>query len=208
MGGSVSVDGGAVYNAGSLCITGTSLSNNKAPFGQAGAVDNLGSLTLANVTLQANQAFTAAGGILNERGAVLLLTGDTLIGNTAGADAGGIDDRGTIGMSNSALQTNVASGRAGGLYNEPGAYLLASDDTISGNQAGTDGGGIYNAGRLDASQITITGNRAPFGSGAGIFNVAGALTLTDVLVRLNASGAQTAPNGAAASTMPPAADCG
>lgn len=193
--GGATVDGGSIYNSGSLFITGTLVSHAQASNGRAGAIDNLGSLILTNSSLEASSALSEAGGLLNEAGGILLLTNDTLTSNLAGTEAGGIDNRGHIGMSNVTLQTNQASGRAGGLYNEAGAAVLALGGTIQGNQAGTDGGGLYNAGQFNASNLTLQNNHAPLGSGGGIFNVTGTLTLTVVVVQFNNSGAQTATDG-------------
>ena len=195
LGSGAAVEGGAVFNAGSLYITGTLLNNSSAPYGPAGAIDNLNSLVLINSTVQASSALSEAGGILNQPGAVLLLTNDHLTGNLAGTAGGGIDNRGHIGMSNVTLQSNQASGRAGGLYNEAGAVVLALGGAFQANQTGADGGGLYNAGQFQTSNTLIQSNLAPLGSGGGIFNVTGTLTLTNVTLRFNTSGAHTAPHG-------------
>ncbi|HUG66550.1 MAG TPA: choice-of-anchor Q domain-containing protein [Pirellulaceae bacterium] len=58
-----------------------------------------------------------------------------------------------------------------------GADATISGLTITGGSAGSDGGGIYNQGRLTLDQSTLTGNRAY--NGGGIFNAHGATLTVD-----------------------------
>jgi hypothetical protein len=59
------------------------------------------------------------------------------------------------------------------------------NSTISGNSAGTSGGGIYNNSSLYVTLSTITGNSAP--SGGGIYNV-GSVEVSNTILNAGASG--------------------
>jgi hypothetical protein len=69
----------------------------------------------------------------------------------------------------------------GGIYNSNNGTLTLNQCTVSGNSAGSGGGGIYNAGGLTLNQCTVSGNS---GDGGGIFNF-GALTLNQCTVSGN-----------------------
>ena len=114
LGSDVSVDGGSIYNTGSLYITGTVINFARAPFGRGGAIDNLHSLTFNNGTIQDSHALSEAGAILSEGGASLLMSGDTFLSNIAGTNGGAVDNRGGAGMSNVGFFFNQASGLGGG----------------------------------------------------------------------------------------------
>jgi hypothetical protein len=61
------------------------------------------------------------------------------------------------------------------------------NSTISGNSAGTSGGGIYNsASSLNVANSTITGNSA--GSGGGIYNQQGQPFISNTILNAGASG--------------------
>ena len=136
-------NGGGIYNAGTLTLTNSTVSGNRALDG--GGIDNAGTLTLTNSTVSGNSAtnlYAAGGGIYNE--GTLTLINSTISGNTALADdahgtgyGGGIDNAGTLTLTNS---------------------------TVSSNSASTSGGGIYNGGRLTLTNSTVSGNRAPAGA--------------------------------------------
>ena len=57
--------------------------------------------------------------------------------------------------------------------------------TVTGNQAGTDGGGVYNVGTMTAGSCRLTHNRAA--AGGGIYDGPGpdTVTLTRSPVRYN-----------------------
>jgi predicted outer membrane repeat protein len=69
----------------------------------------------------------------------------------------------------------------GGIYGS----ATVENSTISGNSAGTSGGGIYNNSSLDVTLSTITGNSAP--SGGGIYNV-GSVEVSNTILNAGASG--------------------
>jgi hypothetical protein len=134
--GSVTGDGGGIYNAGTLTFSGCTLSGNAALYG---------------------------GAIFNDSGAALTVSGCTLSGNYVhgstqypinafddGPDGGGIYNRGTATVTNTNLSGNQAygpdfgMGNAGAIFNDAAGVLKLSDCTLSGNSAGKWGGAIFN----------------------------------------------------------------
>jgi hypothetical protein len=194
--------GGGIYNNGTLILTSSTLSGNKADTNGGGIFNNQsGTLTVTNSIFSGNQA-GAGGGIHNYYG-TLTLTNSTVSGNTASgyglnADAGGIDNfGGTLIVTASTLSNNSASAvgpkgiaRGGGIYSF--GTLNVTDSTLSGNSAiapGTGGfalgGGIFNdfGGTLNVTNCTLSDNSAletsdGIGEGGGILNT-GPLTVSN-----------------------------
>lgn len=73
------------------------------------------------------------------------------------------------------IQNGIAAS-GGGVYNAGG--LTLSYVTLLGNSAHSYGGGIDNVGILTLSNATLSGNSAVYGGGGGIRNNSGMLTLT------------------------------
>ncbi len=177
--GNSAFDGGGISNNetyAKLTVIGSILSGNTVTgsSGDGGGIENYGTLTVSSSTLSANSALHG-GGIWNFGTATV--SGSTLASNTVGYAGGGIfEQSGTLTVINSALSGNVASsdagGDGGGIFNWAGA-LTVSGSTLSGNSAGDAGGGIYNSiyGTVTVkNSSTITGNTAPLGFGADVYN--------------------------------------
>ena len=185
----VTVDGGVTAT-----IAGVAIQRGSADTG--GGVLNYGTLTLSNSTVSANRA-EDAGGVVNAPGATLTLSNSTVRGNTATSLGGGVGNApgGTLTLSNSTVSANSAASNGGGVYNEGGATLTVRNSTISANSAGTGGGGVAGGGTLTLSNSTLAGNSAI--SGGGVLND-GSLTLHGTILAngpggncVNFSGAAT-----------------
>jgi hypothetical protein len=183
-GNSVSLNGGGIYNQGTLTVTQCTLSGNSVSQNSSGGgIFNLGgTLTVTNSTLSGNSA-GAGGGIFNAAnvGSTVTLTSSTLSGNSAG-DGGGIFNQGTLSVTSSTLSGNSApTGAGGGIFNQ-GGTLTVTSSTFSGNSAhasggGNGGGGIYNSGPLTVTRSTFSGNSA--NAGGGIYTGFNTVTVTD-----------------------------
>ncbi|MFF7126127.1 hypothetical protein [Streptomyces sp. NPDC008240] len=170
---------------------------------------NGGTTTLDRTTVTGNSSVFTGGGIFNDGTSKLTLTNSTVQHNTA-VSTGGIDNRGTARLTRSTVRDNTSSSDSGGIYN--GGSLTLNLSTVSGNTATSPGGGgIFNDGTLTMTRSTVRGNTADFGggiynrnaatltlssvvgntanggpgSGGGIFNSGGTVTLDRTLVRNN-----------------------
>jgi hypothetical protein len=135
--------GGGIYNSGTLTLTGGVVTLNGGSTHFGGGIFNSGTLTLIDSTVAMNSASPSAGA----------------------AEGGGIYNSGTLSLMNSTVSGNQVgdlgpSGVGGGICNDNG-ILTVTNSTVSGNNAQTSGGGIYNT----------TPNPTGAGNGGGIFVV-------------------------------------
>jgi Chlamydia polymorphic membrane protein (Chlamydia_PMP) repeat len=172
--------GGAIYSAGTLNITDSLFTHNRAGgpaqgvAGNGGAINNTGTLTVGNSTFidnsvdgatDADQSF--GGAIYN--GGTLNVTGSTFTGNTAGTPdgsgtGGAIYNAITLNVTNSTFTANEAAGpnaAGGAIFDDYGSGTLAAD-TIDANQVtpGSEGGaGIFEGnGSLVVTNTIVSGN--------------------------------------------------
>src|SRR5215208_6127999 len=118
----------------------------------------------------------------------------------AGADESGIDGNGAITgdrvlqvasgtLTISGLTVHDGSspvgGVGGGIRGESGTTLKLTDSTVSGNDTGGGGGGIYAAGTATLTNSTVSGNKTSSGGGGISANTA---TLTNSTVSGNNAG--------------------
>lgn len=192
--------GGAIYNAGSMLVSGSTLSNNSAIY-YGGGIYNAtssvanSSLPLVNVVnskFNSNVAQDTGGGIYNAGN--MVVNGGTFDSNKATKNGGGIYNTklgvalnsGVLEARNSTFNTNQATSTdGGGIYNAPGT-ALTSDNNIFSKNTGRYGGGIYNAGGASA---TITTNLINDGTaailGGGIANFGTIVSLDNTLIQGN-----------------------
>ncbi len=104
-------NGGGIYNEGTLTLTNSTVSGNRALDG--GGIDNAGTLTLINSSISGNSALA-----------------DDPHGTGYG---GGIDNAGTLTLTNSSVSSNSASTSGGGIYN--GGRLTLTNSSVSSNRA-------------------------------------------------------------------------
>ena len=152
-----------------------------------GAVWNSGTLTLNTMVLTANTAPAGAGGaIYNSSTGVLALENSTISANTSGQDGGtrgyggGLLNYGSATVTTSTFSGNIAAGggQGGAIYNL--GSLTLTDSTIAQNQstdassAGGGAGSIYSIGPTTILNSTIDGNTvtgassAAAGTGGGL----------------------------------------
>jgi hypothetical protein len=168
---------------------GSSSTSSSTPVdGQGGAIFNGGTLTVSGCTISSNSAdvindsglmVDAGGGIYNA--GTLTISNSTLANNYAGdyyyaisGNGGGVYNTKTLTLSGSTLSGNVAwghgsyySGLGGGIYN--GGYRMTATltgCTLDGNIATEAGGGIYNTKwtNLTILSSVVHDNSAPLGA--------------------------------------------
>ena len=157
--------------------------------GLGGGIYNNGILTLTDSTVSDSQSTfpRGSGGGIYNNGGTLTLTNSTVNNNVAvKEDGGGIyNNGGTTTLIGSNISDNRAGLSGGGIYNNSGTAML-TNSTVSGSFAGSAGGGILNDnnGTATLTNSTISGNTANFVGGGGIYN-RGTLNLTNVTVTRN-----------------------
>ena len=179
----ITIDGSALSSQ--ITISGD---GNVQVFSVSSGTVILDSLTITNGSVS---DITGGGGIYNQSGTTLTITNSTLSGNTnTGGPGGGIRNDGTLTVTNSTFSNNVANGPGGGIRND--GTLTVTNSTFSDNSAGLSGGGIRNIGALIVANSTFSSNIAVTGSGGGIYNPSGfiSVTITNSTFSGNQAGSQ------------------
>jgi len=170
----------AVASTGDLSLDNVTLSNGVEYYG--GAVYNRGTITITNSTISGNKAVTG-GGLLNATGGVLTIENSTVSKNTAKAGGGGVSTSGSLTLENSTISGNKGGDVGGGIYNRYYGTLTITNSTLSGNRSNSGGGVINFAGTVTITNSTISGNTAAR-SGGGVLS-GGVLTLNKSLISGN-----------------------
>jgi len=113
-----------------------------------------------------------------------VLDGFTIIGGNAdgsgpeGLGGGMVNDGGSPTVLNVTFSGNSAGSDGGGVYNANGASPTLTNVAFSGNSAGSHGGGMYNANGSDPTlaNVTFSGNSAG-NHGGGVYNDSSSPTL-------------------------------
>lgn len=187
--------GGGIYNAGTLAITNSTLTNNKVEdtgdTGVGGAISNNSKLTITNSILSSNAA-RYGGCIDNGKNppASLSITNSTLSNNSA-YEGGCIYNSSELPVSitNSTFSGNTAERDGAGIYNaESAGALNVRGSVLFDNTAGGSGGGIYNRATLVVSNSTVSGNAATTHDGGGLWSGGNSqLTVSQTTVTDNAA---------------------
>jgi hypothetical protein len=206
---------GGINNQGTLTVVGSTVNGNTAANGPGGGINNAVNATLVVrvSTVRDNYSLGAGGGI-NNNGS-LTVSDSNLFGNSADncggidstgigvtasvgqssvhdnvarvADGGGICDSSTLTLSGSSVYGNTA-GFGAGLYDNDGTESVIRS-TVTRNTASDQGGGIYdvNGGTMTLTRSAVEDNTADGGpgSGGGIYNASGTVTLDRSWARTN-----------------------
>lgn len=179
--------GGALYNAGTLTVSGTRLEGNMATGASGSGGGLLNANGIATVTggfWKGNMAPRAGGAIEDWQDSVpaansLTLTGidffQNITGETGGSAAnpgnGGalhITGNGRVTIERSSAVENSAANEGGALWNHNSGELTVINSTISGNSAPT-GGGLFTQETATTRLLHVTiANNAVTGDGGGI----------------------------------------
>ena len=179
-----SADGGAIFNQGTLVLSGVTVQFNTAPgwYGgnaAGGGIWSNGSLTLQNSCLvQGNSAVAGYGGASNAYGGGICVAGGAA--NITGTQFGGLFPNKAVGGSNN---YNLAGSAYGGAV-----CVLAGTVTLSGDILG---GPIGNNGAVNqnvAAAGIASSNAHGYGYGGGLCVLGGTVTLTNDVVENNTAG--------------------
>jgi len=208
--GSEDADGGCIFSAGSVSLTGTAITGCVAEHG--GDVDNFGAIggaiyaegdvTMIGSTVTHSEArsgdsmhstpgFALAGGI--NAGGRLTLIFSTLSNNlatttsTGASSCGGAFAHGGFDAKYSTIADNTASSYETG-ESDHGAVFAGGEvqirgSTISGNTAAEDAGFAFVGGTATIANSTISGNHASIGYGG--LTAAAPLTLSNSTIAFN-----------------------
>jgi fibronectin-binding autotransporter adhesin len=165
--------GGGIAGSGPMQIFRTRVENNQAPAGGGIWVNSIASLQVVDSYIAQNTAAHAGGGIFNlgEFNAADDEIGVIITGNEAGAVGGGIYNGGAasltrVGLSGNAL--SAANGKGGGIFNE-GSLSMLQGGMLENIAPGGSGGGLYNDnGYISMIDCVVISNQS--GYGAGIYN--------------------------------------
>lgn len=198
-GNSTKSGGGGISGGGTIVITGSTLSNNRADSGSGGGIYNGGILTVTDSFITDNKAIestsnSTGGGILNIGRATI---NNSIIGNNTAPNGGGVATSNNLTMTAVTVSGNTANSNGGGIYNNTSGSIITpltiNNSLITGNKAtGGFGGGIYNRSLFNATNTVISNNTSNTGGGAGFnvsFSETTTLTLTNSLVANNFSNA-------------------
>ena len=182
--------GGAIYNAGTLNISGFAFfSGNFAgtisSLNDGGAIYNDGAATLSGTTdstgihsisFFSNHA-SLDGGTIYNNGTMTVTS--TTVGPGGAFSGGGVYNSGTLTVLQSLISQNNAATAGGGIYNSSSGTLTVTDSTLALNGATNNGAGIYNEGTVNIHRSTLTGNVSD-ATGGGISNTnGGTLTISN-----------------------------
>jgi hypothetical protein len=156
--GKTDLNGGGIYNCGTLSLDHVTVSNNAAGAGGAGGIFNCGMLRVTDSTVSGNtDGGNGGGGIFNNGAATATVTRSIISNNSAG----GILNGGTMNVTDTTVGGNTAF-EGGGIANF--GALSITNCTVSGNTASA-GGGILNNGELNVTSSTVSNNAAREGGG-------------------------------------------
>lgn len=155
----------------------------------SGETLNVNTLTIANGKGANCGGFDCGGGIYND-GGTLNVSNSTFDSNIADGGGGIYSASGTVNVTGSTFTNNSSGGGDGGAIDN-GGTLNVTNSTFSGNNA-LNGAGIINRGTLTVINSTISGNSAAL-QGGGIANDAGTTTLKNTIIT-NSSGTSNCSN--------------
>ena len=150
--------GGGVYtNATTAVIHDSVIRGNKALDGEAGGIETLGgSLDLEDSVVKGNKAEEGGGGIHLQSGDASIHQ-TTLAKNKTKLEGGGIFAEGTAveaELERVTMSGNRA-GTSGGGLSVSSAVVRLLNTTLSGNRAREDGGGIFVGGTSNNAEVTL-----------------------------------------------------
>ncbi|MGH2616987.1 MAG: hypothetical protein ACRDJC_17270, partial [Thermomicrobiales bacterium] len=171
------LEGGGVFNRGTLTLVDAAVTNNQAERGGGTLNFSEAELTLDNSVVADNEAVSDApgatfgGGILNLFGARLVVRNGSAIVDNRSLNSAGIHNNGILEAFDSLVANNDAEFDGAGIINDEGDITLNNTVVRDNEAAQGRGGGILNLGfdlRIESGS-EISENKAGT-NGGGIFN--------------------------------------
>ena len=174
------LQGGAIYNYGTLNVYGGTFDGNTAKFG--GALFNYRTMNLHCATISNNYASDLGGAIYtpNSTSAFTYIGEDaagveahvSFIGNSAKDSGGAIYARNIIDISNTYFKDNSTTSGEGGAIIAYTIQMTMNDVIFDGNVSGTNGSAVYLSGsnekedvlELEAKKVTFKNNSGKLGA--------------------------------------------
>ncbi|CAG0988016.1 hypothetical protein PLCT2_02302 [Planctomycetaceae bacterium] len=122
--GTTTLDGGGIYNVGTVTIQNSTLAGNHA-LRDGGGVYNNGTLNVINSTFTGNHASEFGGGLIGRSGSTVTVLNSTFAGNNANDQGGGVFLYGGGTISNSIIANNSSINNCWGTIR--GSNNLADD---------------------------------------------------------------------------------
>jgi hypothetical protein len=155
------VDGGGIYNDGSLTLANTTLKNNTASFGGGLLNDSSGNLAVSHCVFDHDSA-TSGGGLYNANGR-MQVTNSTFNGNVAGWGGAILNSSFyALTLSGCNFNDNFAEYQGGAIVTEFGS-LTVSSCRFSYDYTQNIGGAVCNFGTLTVSNSSFFANTATHG---------------------------------------------
>jgi predicted outer membrane repeat protein len=155
------VNGGAIYNKGSLEIANSNFKENEAN-NDGGAIYNyLGNIIINDATLTNNTA-SNGGAIYNANGTINIIE-STLQNNSANIGGAIYNRYNTVKIAKSSIENNHANNIGGAIYTTYNATLTVTKNvTLTNNTAENKGGAIYNdmSGTVNIDAAILANNSA------------------------------------------------
>lgn len=169
-----------------------------------GGIRDAGTLALTGVTLTNNTSFNnftggGGGGLFVDTGARATLTNCVVDGNHADnatpgnnfVPGGGIANNGTLTLVNTTVRNNNATSDGAGINNQGALFVKTSTINNNSNDSGffgASGGGIYNGGSMTLTNTTISRNKAAFTGGGVSHQGSGSASLLNCTITENITG--------------------
>lgn len=119
-----------------------------------------GNVGISNLTITGGGSRNGGGGVAVDTGTNAILRNDSIVGNAAVYSGAGVYNLGDVTLIGGSLSDNTVGTTSPTL------------GTVGG------GGGLYNRGTATVTDVSITGNTAVIGNGAGIYNYEGTVSVS------------------------------
>ncbi len=167
-------EGGAVYNDGTLTVSGSAIDGNSSQAGGGGVYSDTGAVatTITNSSLSEDNSDGPGGGASILAGGISL-SDTTVMHDAANATGGGVAvASGPVVVTGSSISDDSANGPGAGLYLINAGSLSVTNSTLNADSTGrNEGGAIYDqsSGAITITGSTLSGDSTGAAEGGAIF---------------------------------------